>query len=313
MDLREDGMFVTVFGGSGFLGSHLADALSDAGMHVRIFDREGSAYLRPDQEMILGDILDKEAVSHSMQGSHAVYNLAGIADLDDCSTKPALTVTQNILGNVHILEGCLAQGVKRVVYASSIYVNSTKGGFYRCSKQAAETYVEEFKSQYDLDFTILRYGTLYGPRADRRNSVYRYLRQALTDKRIVIGASGEELREYIHVRDAVRLSVDILAPEYANKRINITGHHPIRFRDLLETIREMFDNHVDITLAESRNKTHYSRTPYSYQPKPCYKLTSNLSVDLGQGLLECLQEIALEMPQEGNSLVVQTMPQSEKV
>jgi len=295
---KEESMRVTVFGGAGFLGSHLADALSDAGFSVRIFDRACSPHLRPDQEMVLGDILDKEAVSQALQGCHAAFNMAGIADLDDCSTKPALTVTQNVLGNVHILEGCLAQGIKRFVYASSIYVNSAKGGFYRCSKQAAESYVEEFRRQHGLEYTILRYGTLYGPRADRRNSVYRYLLQALTDKRIVIGASGEEMREYIHVCDAARLSVDILAPEYVDKRINITGHHPIRFRDLLETIREMFDNQVEITLAESRNDTHYSRTPYSYQPKPSYKLTSTLTVDLGQGLLECLQEIAREMQPE---------------
>lgn len=291
-------MLVTIFGGSGFLGSHLADALSDAGHNVRIFDRASSPYLRSDQEIIHGDILDKEAVSKAIQGSQAVYNLAGIADLDDCTTKPALTVTQNVLGNVHILEGCVAQNVERIVYASSIYVNSSKGGFYRCSKQAAESYVEEFERHYGLKYTILRYGTLYGPRADRRNSVYRYLSQALKDRRITIGASGEEMREYIHVYDAARLSVDVLSPDYANKRINITGHHPIRFRDLLETISEMFDNQVKIVLSESRNKTHYSRTPYSYQPKTCYKLTSTLSVDLGQGLMECLNEIDAKLQQE---------------
>lgn len=305
-------MRVTVFGGSGFLGSHLADALTDSGRHVVIFDKVASPYLRPEQEMILGDILDKDAVSQAVRGSQAVFNLAGIADLDDCSTKPGPTVTYNILGNIHVLEGCQAQGVGRIVYASSIYVNSSKGGFYRCSKQASENYVEEFQRQYGLDYTILRYGTLYGPRADRRNSVYRYLRQALTDKRIVIGASGEEIREYIHVVDAAQLSVDILAPEYANKRINITGHHPLRFRDLLETISEMFDNQVEIALTESRNKTHYSRTPYSYQPKTCHKLTSTLSVDLGQGLMECLHEIDAELQQESAPCTMATTQREAK-
>jgi len=287
-----------VFGGSGFLGSHVADALSDAGHEVILFDLRASKYCRPDQRMIEGDILDKKQVLAAIEGCDFVYNLGGIADLDDASTRPGDTVIQNILGNTILLDTCVALGIKRYVYASTVYVYSEKGGFYRCSKQASETYVEEYQRRYGLDFTILRYGTLYGPRADQRNSIYRYLRQALIDKRIVASGTGEELREYIHVRDAARLSVEILDPKYANTRMIITGHQSICFRDLLNIIRDVFNDHVTITFTGVSNHAHYKATPYSYTPKTGYKLTSNQFTDLGQGLIECIEEIDSETKEQ---------------
>ena len=80
-----------VFGGSGFLGSHVADALSDNGYEVRIFDRSPSPYLRSDQEMIEGDLLDEAAVCDAVHGCQAVYNFAGIADIADANDHPAKT------------------------------------------------------------------------------------------------------------------------------------------------------------------------------------------------------------------------------
>ncbi len=292
-------MKTVVFGGSGFVGSHAADALSEAGHEVKIFDLKPSVYLRPDQEMIVGSILESEAVLQAVEGCDYIYNFAGIADLDDASTKPIDTILLNILGNTIILDAAIQTDCKRIVYASTIYVYSEKGGFYKCSKQATELYIEEYKKRYDLDYTVLRYGTLYGPRAGYRNSVYRYLYDSLTEKRISVKTSGNELREYIHVCDAARLSVKILDSEYANTHVTITGHQAIRFKDLLEMIKEIMNNEITIELTEPvENNTHYTFTPYSYLPKVGYKLTSNKYVDLGQGLVECLSEVEQSLKKE---------------
>src|SRR5689334_1361860 len=173
-------MIVTVFGGSGFLGSHVADQLSSAGHTVRIVDRVQSVWRRPEHQMIVGDLLDEDAVRGAVSGAEAVYNFAAIADLNDALTKPLQTVKVNVLGTVNVLEACRLAGVRRFVYASTVYVYSREGGFYRCSKQAAEHYVEEYQRAYGLDFTILRYGSLYGPRADASNGLYRIVHSALT-------------------------------------------------------------------------------------------------------------------------------------
>ena len=284
-------MQVTVFGGSGFLGSHVCDVLSEKGYRVRVFDIKPSPYLKEFEEFMQGDILDHEGVLRAVEGSQYVYNFAGIADLDDATTKPIETVKQNIEGTVNILEACRKVGAQRFIYASTVYVYSEKGGFYRCSKQAAEIYIEEFQRRYGIDYTILRYGTLYGPRADERNSIFRYLKEALTQKRITVYGNGEELREYIHVRDAAELTVKILAPEYKNRHLIITGHHPIKLKDLMETIKEILDNSIEVIYKPGENPAHYTVTPYSYTPKIGKKLTTDCYSDLGQGLIECLSEI----------------------
>ena len=284
-------MKVVVFGGSGFIGSHVADALTEAGHNVSIFDLKPSPYIKSNQEMILGDILDEGAVNIAITGCDSVYHFAGITNLDDASTRSLETVTQNIQGTAVLLEAARKAGVKRFIFASTVYVYSNKGGFYRCSKQAAELYIEEYQKRYGLDYTILRYGTVYGPRADSRNSVRNYLSQALEGRIKCIG-SGEEIREYIHVRDAARLSVEILKDEHKNKHMTITGHHPMRFKDFLFTIKEILAKDIKIEFkTPSISSAHYNLTPYSFVPKIGDKMTSNVYVDLGQGLLECLNEI----------------------
>ncbi len=280
-----------VFGGSGFLGSHVADALSDAGYRVRIFDLVRSPYLRAGQEMVVGDLMDQAAVTNAAADSHYVYNFAGLADIDDAKNRPVDTVALNVLGNVHALEAAHAAGARRFVFASSIYVYSESGSFYRASKQAAERFVEAFHERYGLSYTILRYGSLYGRRADKHNGIYRLLSQATTQRSITYGGSGDAMREYIHVTDAARLSVKILSEEYANRHLILTGQERMKVHDLLRMISEMIPGGVKFQFSDKHDAAHYAMTPYAFNPRVGHKLVANDHVDLGQGLLDCLAEI----------------------
>jgi UDP-glucose 4-epimerase len=299
-------MKVLVTGGSGFIGSHVAEALWEAGHEVTVLDRHRSPYLRPDQRYVQADILDRDQMRDAVEGHEAVYHLAGIAHLDIGLEAPIETVEQNVLGTVIALDAARLAGARRFVYASSVYVYSEGGSFYRCSKQAAELYVEEYQRRHGLDFTILRFGTVYGPRADLHNSVRRYLGQALRDRRIVAVGTGDEIREYVHVKDAARSSVQVLADEFRNERIVLTGHYPMRFGDLLDMIREIVGD-VEIQLeppteddARHSDSGHFAITPYSFRPKVAKKLVANPYVDMGQGLLECIEEIYLEETGDGS-------------
>ena len=122
--------------------------------------------------MIVGDLSDQYVLEEAIKDCDAVYNFAAIADLDEALNKPVETARINVLGNVQVLEACRKAEVQRYIYASTVYVYSRDGGFYRCSKQAAEQYVEEYQRSYGLDYTILRYGSLYGPRSDSRNGLW---------------------------------------------------------------------------------------------------------------------------------------------
>lgn len=292
-------MKTLIFGGSGFLGSHVADVLTGKGHTVTIFDLKPSPFLKPDQHMCIGDILNFEQVLKAVKGQDFVYNFAGIADLDDATTKSIDTVRLNIGGNTNIMEACRAADIKRVVYASTIYVYSDKGGFYRCSKQAAENYIEEFNRKYGLNFVILRYGTLYGPRANEKNSIHRYLTEMMEKGCLVCNGTGEEIREYIDVRDAARLSVEILDEEYKNRHIIISGHHPMKFKEMIMMIKEIIGKDVSVEFVGGKNVDHYNYTPYSFTPKVGHKLVNHCYIDMGQGILECLHELHADQNGKG--------------
>ncbi len=282
---------VIVFGASGFLGSHVAEALSNAGYKVRIFDRSLSPYLRSDQEMIVGDMMDLKQVTEAAQGASIVYNFAAIADIDEAHNKPVETATVNVLGNMHALEAARLAGVRRFVFASSVYVYSESGSFYRASKQAAERFTETYNDRYGLEYNILRYGSLYGRRADKRNGIYRMLHEAIQQQSITYKGGGDAIREYIHVEDAARMSVQVLAPEYANRHLILTGQERMRIRDVMTMISEMMPWPVKLNFDEANAVHHYEVTPYAFQPRIGRKLVLNEHVDLGQGLLDCLREI----------------------
>lgn len=280
-----------VIGGAGFLGSHVADVLSDNGYAVRIFDKKHSSWLRNDQEMIIGNLLDVSEVNSAIKGSEVVYNFAALADLNEAMIKPLETISVNVLGNGHVMEACRRFDVERYVYASTVYVYSRQGGFYRCSKQAAEHYVEEYQNAYGLDYTILRYGSLYGPRSDESNGLYRIVSDALKTGTVKYLGSSDALREYVHVEDAARASVAALGDEFRNESVVLTGQEPMRVLDLLETLKEILGIQLPVEFVENDQSGHYVRTPYAYQPKLGRKYVPLMHVDLGQGLIQLIDEI----------------------
>ena len=285
-------MKAIVFGGSGFLGSHVCDILTEAGHEVSLFDWTESKWLHEGQKMIVGDILNESDVNNAIESADIVYNFAGIADIDEAISKPIDTVKYNILGNTIILEGCRKHSVKRYIFASSVYVYSQSGSFYRCSKQACESYIENYYYQYGLEYTILRYGSLYGSRSDNRNAIYSYIAQAINDNKIKYNGSHNSLREYIHVEDAALCSLKILEPEYANKNIILTGHQSMRISDLFKMISEILRKEIKIEYNVDSETLHYEITPYSYNPKIGKKMTLPLHIDLGQGLLKIIEELS---------------------
>ncbi len=282
---------ITVFGGSGFLGSHVADHLSELGHHVRIFDKQSSSWLREDQEMIIGDLLDIDEVDRAVKESDIVYNFAALADLNKALDQPLQTVRVNILGNTHVMEACRAHKIKRFIYASTVYVYSREGSFYRCSKQASEQLIEEYQRVYGLDYTILRYGSLYGPRADNSNGLFRIVRSALETGVVRYDGSPDAMREYIHVEDAARASALALGDDFRNQSIVLTGQESMRVLDLLKMLAEILGIADMVEFVDEKHDGHYVRTPYSYQPKLGRKYVLPLHVDLGQGLLQLIEEV----------------------
>jgi len=283
---------VLVIGGSGFMGSHTADVLSEDGNIVSILDKVSSPWLRSDQTMIVGDTMDSDILESSMKDVDCVYYFAGIADIGEAKSNPYKTIEINIMGLTKVLEAAVKNNVKQFIYASTMYVYSSHGSFYRASKQAAEIIIEAYQENYGIDFVFLRYGSLYGPRSQDWNGIKGFVQQVIKTGVLEYSGNGSEVREYIHVLDAAKLSVKALQEEYKNRAVTITGQQSMKVSDMFSMIFEIEGKEVDINyLDEHKGSSHYGNTPYRYTPKTSMKIIPTEFVDLGQGLLDIVEEI----------------------
>ncbi len=291
---------IVIFGGSGFLGSYVADEFTRRNYDVTIADITPSAYLQPSQKFVRVNIMDIDEVSKAIEGATYVYNFVAIANLDEAIHQPINTFSVNVMGNLNILEACRQnEGVKRFIYASSAYALSSDGSFYGISKHSSEKLTEEYYKRYGLKYTVIRYGSLYGERASHNNYIYNLLRESLTSRKLVYKGDGEDLREYIHAADAAKLSIDIIEDtQYENEHIILTGIEKLKRIELLTMINEIMNNTLEIIQIEETNMGHYKITPYSFHPTVAKKLVANPYIDLGQGLLECIQTIHKDLPVE---------------
>ena len=283
---------VVVIGGSGFMGSHTADELTSRGYDVTIFDLTKSPWLRGNQKMIEGDMLDSNSLSHALKDAKYLYHFGGIADIGKAKNKPFETINQNVIGAAIAMEAAYKAGVERLIYASTMYVYSPYGSFYRASKQSAETIIEAYSEEYNLDYTFLRYGSLYGPRAQKWNGLKKYVDQIIRNGELNYKGTGMERREYIHVQDAARLSVDVLHDDHINQAITVTGNQVLNSNELMDMIFEICGVEKKVIINdEEKSNDHYVMTPYRFTPKAAKKLVPGNFIDIGQGILEVAQEI----------------------
>ncbi len=286
-----------VFGGSGFLGSYVADELARRGFAVIVADTKESRYITEGQRYVSCDIMDSACVEGIVADDvEVVYNFAGLADINEAINLPLRTMELNVIGNLNILEACRQKRVARFIYASSAYAFSRKGSFYGISKHTSEKIIEEYSERYGLAYTIVRYGSLYGERADEHNYIHTLLKKALTENRIVFKGDVDDIREYIHAQDAAKLSVDILEGDnYTNSHIVLTGFEKLKRKELFQMIREILNDKVTIECIDESQHGHYNVTPYAFHPNLARKLVANPFIDMGQGLVECIKNIYAEI------------------
>ena len=287
-------MKVTVLGGSGFLGSHVADELSKRGHKVIIFDKKKSKWIRSDQKMFIGNILNPNDLENVIKNTDVVFHFAALADLDQALKNPINTVKVNILGTVQVLELCRKHNVKRFIHASTIYVNSTDGGFYRSSKKAAEDYVEEYKKIHDLNYTIVRFGSLYGQRSDDTNGVRIIVKNAIVNGQISYTGSRKTVRSYIHILDAAKACVDTLKKKYENEHVIITGKKQIKMMMFLKNLSKMLKISKKIKFQNRKVVGHYDITPFTYQFKKGQIFKHKSNIDIHDGILQLINEIKNE-------------------
>jgi UDP-glucose 4-epimerase len=288
---------VVVFGGCGFLGGYISNELERRGYKVVVADIRQSNCLKNVQQFKEVDIMDINSILEVIKGAHIVYNFAAIADLEDAINLPVEAININVIGNLNILEACRGtKTIERFVYASSAYALSDEGSFYGISKQTSEKLTEEYYKRYGLIYTVIRYGSIYGEKPSHNNYIYNLIKDSMISGRLEYKGDGQDIREYIHASDVAKLSVDIIEDsQYENEHIILTGIEKLKRIELLTMISEIMKDKLTIERVDNSNFGHYKITPYSFHPTVAKKLVANPYIDLGQGLLECIQEIHKEL------------------
>ena len=187
-------MRVLVTGGAGFIGSHVVDKLRAAGHEPRIFDlRPSPHHAAGEVDTYIGDLLCVDDLRDAMTDCDAVAHLAASADVGIVANEPVEAEALNARGTLNVLEAARQSGVDRVVYASTIWVYSDGCGnqvdeettvglpshLYTATKLAGEMYCKSYSELYDVEFTILRFGIPYGPRARPAAVIPAFVRKAL--------------------------------------------------------------------------------------------------------------------------------------
>ena len=277
---------ILVLGGLGFLGSHVAEELSYKNYDVTIFDKKKPNFTNKNIKFLTVDINNKKLLNKAIKNCDAIFYFVDIADISESKLDYMKTINQNIIGLVDILEMCKNSKVKDFIYASSLYVYSDVGSFYRASKQCAEILIKEFSKVSKFNYKLLRYGSLYGERAQKWNGIQKFIDQIIHKGKIVYKGNGKEIRDYIHVRDAARLSASILSKKIKNNAISIFGQKSITVDQLMDLMFEIYGKkkrvkYLNIIDAED----HYGLTPYRFIPEEGIKLTLSSNIDLGEGIL----------------------------
>ncbi len=246
-------MNVAVVGGSGFIGSHLVDALAREGHEVTVFDIMGPG--RPDVRHIMLDILDTSRACIALAGDYdAIYLLAAVANVNDAIRNPVETIQFNVTGTSNVLEAVRRSESGRVILASTIWVcgmamsnrvdeetplaPSRADHVYTASKAAAEMVAYSYHRLYGVPLTVLRYGIPYGPGARSGSVVAAFVSRALRGEPLVIHGDGSQTRKFVYIDDLIAGNVAALDPVANGKTYHLDGAEAVSVRDVAEGVRQ---------------------------------------------------------------------------
>ena len=260
---------VLITGGAGFIGSHLTEVLSGLGASVVVLDdlsggnRQNVAPFR-SVELVVGSILDRDAVRSATQGCRYVFHQAALGSVPASVEKPRLYNDVNTTGTLNVLEAARESGVRRVMFAasSSAYGENPVPWVetmpplakspYAATKVAGEALFRAYSGSYGLDTACLRYFNIFGPRQNA-NSAYAaviaaFAKAVLAGQRPVIYGDGEQSRDFTFVYNVVHANLLAARREQpiGGEVINVGCGERISVNQLAAKVAEMLGR-ADLT------------------------------------------------------------------
>ena len=263
-----------VLGGAGFIGSHLAEALTQHGHRVKVFDRPHVDRLplfarAKGFEVFTGDFLNPWALAPALEGTELVFHLVSTTLPKNSNENPVYDVESNVLGSLRLLELCREHGVRKLVYVSS---GGTVYGVPRTTPIAEDHPTEPISSYgihklmvekhlalahrlHGLEYRIVRPANLYGPRQRldiEQGAVAVFLDRALRDRPIKIWGDGSVVRDYVYVADAVDAMLKAASFEGTQRIFNIGSGRGTSLNELVGEIEKLLGRRVKVEHSGAR-------------------------------------------------------------
>jgi UDP-glucose 4-epimerase len=257
-----------VTGGSGFIGSHVVDALVEAGHEVTVIDHRVRPH-RADVKFEDVDLMDLSSVLAATRGAEHIFHLAAVSNVNYAFKYPVYTTALNVLGTANMLEAARLNGARRFYLASTVWVyngspesaevdESTPfylngaGHIYTSTKMASEMVCHNYGQLYQVPFTVLRYGIPYGPRMREELLIPIFLKKALAGEPLTVAGRGEQYRKFVYATDISRAHVLAMQDAAANQTYNLEGSRKVSVLDVAEGIRRQVGDQVRIEFGPER-------------------------------------------------------------
>ncbi|MDA8721435.1 NAD(P)-dependent oxidoreductase [Candidatus Pelagibacter bacterium] len=274
---------IAVIGGSGFIGKSLCKELSKKNfvLNIDMKSLEGV----PNVKTKIINIKNKKKLISALKGIDYVFHLAGVSDLHKAYINPKKTAEFNIIGTINVLDACVKNKVKKIIFSSSLYSFTEEGGFYKSSKLSAEFFIYEYFKKHKLQYTILRFGSIYGEYSNQDNKLFNIMHQAIKDKKIIFHGLKKSVRKYIYVTDAAKLCIKAVDRKFNQKILMITGQTKTKINDLLMlTAKTANINEKYIKFIDKKLLGHYIIEPKKFSFPEMIFFKKKNEIRLNEGL-----------------------------
>lgn len=269
-------MKILITGGSGFIGSHVADVLLEQGNEVVIYDFDSPRFNQP-VKYIKGDTGDAERLCEASKGFDAIYHLAAEANVNRFYESPLYSNLITSANTLNVLECARRNNIGRVLLASTEWIYGTADSkdesniteetiyaqnpdhLYTSSKIAAEMFCKNYKTLYGVNYTIMRYGIPFGERARAETVTPIFINKILTGGEITIHGDGSQTRQFIYVRDLAEGNAACVKGEGENQIFNINGREVIKVIDIVTTLEEILGKKANVKFIEDRKGNYKGR------------------------------------------------------
>jgi UDP-glucose 4-epimerase len=265
-------MKVLVTGGSGFIGSHIAEYFQGRA-HVRVLDNLRTGRRRNlaglDVEFIEGSILDRDAVARAVQGVDYVFHLAALVSVPESVERPHDCVALNVTGLLNVLAASASAGVRKLCFSSSAAIYGNNPALpkredmrpeprspYAVTKLDGEYYCQQYAETGRLETVALRFFNVFGPRQDPKGAYAAampiFMQQALAGKPLTIFGDGGQTRDFVYVKDIVAANVFGATTPGLTGVFNVGYGRAITVLELARRIVELAGSRAEIVHAPER-------------------------------------------------------------